>query len=66
MKNLNNSMLLAKAAEPCPSEENPSEENTYKNLVGTCTEINVNELSFVIEEKSKLEPNALYTEYKVE
>ncbi|XP_078330715.1 uncharacterized protein LOC111112824 [Crassostrea virginica] len=56
--------MSAKAAEPCPSEENPSEENTYKNLVGTCTEINVNELSFVIEEKSKLEPNALYTEYK--
>ena len=65
MKNFNNSMLLAKAAENCPSEENLLEENTYKNLVGTCTDINVNELPFVIEEKNKMEPNAFYTEYKV-
>ena len=65
IKKYNNSLLLEKAAEFCPSDENPSEENTYKNLVGTCTDINVNELPFVIEEKSKMEPNAFYTEYKV-
>nr|XP_022311908.1 uncharacterized protein LOC111117113 isoform X3 [Crassostrea virginica] len=64
IKKYNNSLLLEKAAEFCPSDENPSEENTYKNLVGTCTDINVNELPFVIEEKSKMEPNAFYTEYK--
>ena len=65
IKKYNNSLLLEKAAGSCPSDENPSEENTYKNLVGTCTDINVNELPFVIEEKNKMEPNAFYTEYKV-
>ena len=60
------SIYVASAAEFCPFQEQHSDENTYKNDADTSITINVNELQFVIEEKSKSEPNAFYKEYKVE
>lgn len=56
--------ISASAAEFCPFQEQHSDENTYTNVADTSITINVNELQFVIEEKSKNEPNAFYKEYK--